>query len=127
MLINIYSYYFKFSNFFSQIFEVFNAIKSINDTWKWYHLGYALRLRPETVDASLSHVLEMWLGKNYNVKKFGEPTWRQLVKAVGHPDGGADMVLAMEIAERHKARGMSRVLVAVETKYYACHLVHRQV
>ena len=55
----------------------------------------------------------MWLRKNYNVKKFGEPTWRQLVKAVGHPDGGADMVLAMEIAKKHKARGMSRVLVAV--------------
>ena len=48
----------------------------------------------------------MWLEKNYNVKRFGEPTWRQLVKAVGHPDGGADMVLAMKIAKKHKARGM---------------------
>ena len=64
----------------------------------------------------MTHIVKSWLEKDYNVIRFGDPTWRDLVKAVGHPDGGADMVLAMEIAERHKARGMSRVLVAVPAR-----------
>ena len=74
---------------------------------------YLLRDGPIFNRDSMIRVLTCWLKEDYNVKKFGPPTWRQLVKAVGHPDGGADMVLAMEIAKRHKARGMSRVLVAV--------------
>ena len=43
---------------------------------------------------------------NYNVKKFGEPTWQWLVEAVRDPAGGANMSLARDIARRHKARGI---------------------
>ena len=43
--------------------------------------------------------------RNYNVEQFGEPTWKQLVEAVGHREGGANMALAREIARRHKAGG----------------------
>jgi len=50
-------------------------------------------------------VVTEWLMKNYSVKRFGEPTWQQLMEAVGHPAGGANMALAREIARRHKARG----------------------
>ena len=45
--------------------------------------------------------------RNYDVQKFGEPTWQQLVEAVGHPAGGANMAHAEKIAKRHKAGGMS--------------------
>ena len=45
--------------------------------------------------------------RNYDVHKFGEPTWQQLVEAVGHPAGGANMAHARKIARRHKAGGMS--------------------
>ena len=51
-----------------------------------------------------------WLKRNYNVRKFGEPTWQKLVQAVGHPAGGANMALAREIARRHRARGMLKCL-----------------
>ena len=44
-----------------------------------------------------------WLEKNYNVKKFGPPTWKSLVDAAGHPAGGANMALAEKIAKSHKA------------------------
>ena len=48
-----------------------------------------------------------WLKRNYNVKKFGEPTWQRLVEVVAHPAGGANMALARDMARRHKNRGMS--------------------
>ena len=47
-----------------------------------------------------------WLKKNYNIRKFGEPTWRWLVEAVCDPAGGANVALSRGIAQRHKARGM---------------------
>lgn len=79
-------------------------------------IGIALRLNPNTLDciqagnnsdltACLTSVVTEWLRRNYNVKKFGEPTWQQLVEVVGHPAGGANKALARDIARRHKARG----------------------
>jgi len=45
--------------------------------------------------------------RNYNVGKFGEPTLQKLVKAVNSNAGGANTVLARDIAGRNKAGGMS--------------------
>ena len=57
--------------------------------------------------ACLESMLTDWLGKNYNVKKFGPPSWQMLAKAVGSPAGGAYVALAEKIAEKHKAGGIS--------------------
>ena len=87
---------------------------------KWKSIGIALRLSPNTLDriqdekraepsACLTSLVAEWLKKNYNVKKFGEPTWQRLVEAVGHPAGGADMALARKIARKHKAGGEYKV------------------
>ena len=84
----------------------------------WESIGIALglliaTLKPIHVEKNgrpndcLTSMATQWLKRNYKVEKFGEPTWQQLVEAVGNPAGGADMALAMEIASRHKARGMS--------------------
>ena len=84
----------------------------------WRSIGNALRLRPDFLQnietrcsndpcVCLSQMLMEWLKKNYNVKKFGEPTWQQLVEAVGHPAGGANMGLAKKIAKRHRTEGIS--------------------
>ena len=81
-------------------------------------IGIALRLKPSILDgistensgdpqACLTSMVTEWLNRNYSVKRFGEPTWQALVKAVGDPAGGANMALAREIARRHKAVGMS--------------------
>ena len=56
----------------------------------------------------------MWLTRSYNVEKFGEPTWKQLVDAVRDPAGGANVALAREIARKHKAQGMSVYLLYVQ-------------
>ena len=47
-----------------------------------------------------------WLKRNYNVERFGEPTWQWLVDVVGDPAGGAHMALAREIARSYKLEGM---------------------
>ena len=85
---------------------------------KWRSIGIALRLKSKILDgiqaenrndvtACLSLMVTEWLSRNYNVKRFGEPTWQHLVEAVGHTAGGANMALAKEIALRHKARGQN--------------------
>ena len=92
----------------------------------WKSIAFALRLKPKVLDgiqaessgdppACLASVITEWLMRNYNVKRFGEPTWQQLVKAVGHPLGGANMALAREIANRHKAKSVANIAVTGET------------
>ena len=84
---------------------------------KWMSIGIALRLDPNILDGiqaknsgdpstCLSSVVTEWLKRNYNVERFGEPTWQWLVDVAGDPAGGAHMALAREIARRHKLRGM---------------------
>ena len=76
---------------------------------RWKDIGIALRLRGGELDKMdsghpdqcLSDVLESWLKKNYNVKKFGPPTWRWLVEIVADPAAGNDTDLADKIARKH--------------------------
>ena len=97
------------------VFDVKSELTPVSASWK--SIGIALRLNPNTLDsiqadnnndstACLTSVVTEWLKRNYNVEKFGEPTWRWLVKAVGDPAGGANMALARDIARKHKAGGM---------------------
>ena len=78
---------------------------------KWRQIGSALRLRAPTLneirlnhhnaEECLSAVLEKWLQKNYNVERFGEPSWSLVVRAVSHPAGGGDHALALRIATKY--------------------------
>ena len=85
---------------------------------KWNSIGLALRLKSDTLEviqagnigdprSCLTSVVKEWLKRNYDVRKFGEPTWRWLVEAVSSPTGGANMALARDMARKHKAGGMS--------------------
>ena len=85
---------------------------------RWKSIGIVLRVSLDVLDviqtqysgnpqACLTSVLTEWLKRNYNVQRFGEPTWQRLVEAVGDPAGGGNMALAREIARRHTIRGMS--------------------
>ena len=97
------------------LFDVQSELNPIASNWK--NVGLALRMKPDVLDtiqaenpgnstACLSVTLKKWLNRNYNVKKFGEPTWQRLVEAVSHPSGGANVALAARIAENHKAIGI---------------------
>ena len=80
---------------------------------KWADISFALKLpmsledtiQKETRGDDCAHclriVLRKWLQKSYNYNKYGPPTWRMLVEAVGDPFGGNDCALAETIANKH--------------------------
>ena len=88
-------------------------------TVRWKHVGLALRLDPAQLDAveeknyrklddCLTEMLNLWLSKQYDTEKFGEPSWSLLAGAVAHPAGGNNTALATEIVKVHigKNNGM---------------------
>ena len=103
----------------SDLDDLFDVRKELNPvSAKWKSIGVALRLKPDVLDgidmrynsdpiACLTSTVTEWLKKNYNVKRFGEPTWQMLVEAVGDPAGGANMALARDMTRSHKAGSMS--------------------
>ena len=104
---------------YSDIDDLFDVQKElIPVSARWKSIGIALRLKPSILDgisarnsgdppACLTSMVAEWLNKNYNVQRFGEPTWQGLLEAVGDPAGGDNTALAREIARRHMIRGMS--------------------
>ena len=76
-------------------------------TARWKDIGLALRLNPtnlNTIEAErkklqdcLTEMLTLWLKKNYNTERFGEPSWELLARAVAHPAGGDNPALAEDI------------------------------
>ena len=97
------------------LFDVRMELIPVSAQWK--SIGIALRLNPNILDriqadnsrdpsACLTSMVAHWLERNYNVERFGEPTWKILVNAVANPAGGANMALARDMARRHKTEGM---------------------
>lgn len=103
----------------SGIDDLFDVKRELNPvSAKWKSIGVALRLNPNTLDGieaknsgdpstCLISMVTEWLRKNYNVKRFGEPTWQRLVETVGDPAGGENMAIARDMASRHKVGGTS--------------------
>ena len=82
----------------------------------YFALGRSLRLKNDDLEAicekypsestaerALDKVLLLWLKKQYNVERFGPPTWRMLVEAVNKKGGGNNHELAKQIASNHPA------------------------
>ena len=78
----------------------------------WKAIGEGLRLSLGTLDEietahnrnprdCMSAMLKHWLRRNYNTERFGEPTWRAVVKVVGDSAAGSNCALATSIAGRH--------------------------
>ena len=75
-----------------------------------YQLGVELGLpageldvirKDHAVDQAFNEVILRWLRQQYNVARFGHPTWKRLVEAVQSPIGGNNPALAVEIATSH--------------------------
>ena len=91
------------------LYDIYSELLPVANKWK--NIGLALRLSPnslntistkEDVTDCLREVLTQWLKKTYNVKRFGEPSWELLVKAVSDQAGGNDHALAEKIAQNHQ-------------------------
>ena len=109
-------------------FDILTEMMPVAGSWK--AIGRGLRIesgRLETIQESnpgkpkecLSEMLTCWLKRNYNVERFGEPTWRAVVKVVAHPAAGDNCALALTIAEQHSGNILSnRLLQNVYVEVY---------
>ena len=100
-------------------------------TGVWQGFGSVLGLLPSAIreiqatyaDPVRCHdeVLERWLKEDYNTKKFGPPSWRQLVSAVHSKNGGKNPALAKKIAADHP--GNIRLYANKKTSLTANHFL----
>ena len=94
--------------------DLYDIVKELTPlAAKWKTIGRALRLKageldriesshPGSPEECLSDVILNWLKNNYNVEKFGQPTWQKLVEIVADPAGGNDAARARTIASKHQ-------------------------
>ena len=79
---------------------------------RWKDLGLALRVRRPVLDTissknhhnpvdCLGDMLLVWLQGQYDTKRFGQPSWELLCKAVENRAGGNNPALAESIRKRH--------------------------
>ena len=52
----------------------------------------------------MGEVISTWLRQSYDVERHGLPSWRRVVEAVDSGAGGANYVLAKEIASKYQGR-----------------------
>lgn len=91
--------------------EVVKALVPV--TSKWYEIGIILGLSCDELDVlkrsnkpaeeCVRIVTKKWLKQKLSSKKFGVPSWKKLVGAIGSRTGGANGVHAREIAIEHPA------------------------
>ena len=92
------------------LFDILTEMMPVASSWK--AIGRGLRIDPGRLDMiqkdnpgncgeCLSVMLTCWLKRNYNVKRFGEPTWQAVVNVVAHPTAGDNYGLALSIARKH--------------------------
>ena len=90
--------------------EVYREVINIKSNYYQFGIELGLPFRDmgaikkafsQDVLQAFTEVLGIWLRHSYDVKKYGPPTWRRLVEAVGSPAGGDSHALAKKIAENH--------------------------
>ena len=75
----------------------------------WKKIGIFLGLDYNTLqtfdreDQPLQTIVKKWLKKKYDVEKFGHPSWKKLVEAIGSKAGASDSAHALAVAKLHKA------------------------
>ena len=98
-------------------FDILTEMMAVAGSWKTVgrglridsgHLNVIQESNSGKPKECLSEMLTCWLNRNYNVERFGEPTWRAVVKVVAHPAAGDNCALALSIAEQHS--GNSQML-----------------
>ena len=93
-----------------ELYDVLEALKDCKALWE--DIGTALRVRigkleeikaanPSDPNKCLRATMSEWLKKNYNTERFGDPSWRLLVEAVGQFNKG----VAERIARDHPGPG----------------------
>ena len=83
-----------------------------------------MSITPFNVGEALRRVILTWLRQEYDVKKFGHPTWRRIVEAMDHEAGGNNHALAKAVATDHPVRLLSGELSCVLLINNVCSTMH---
>ena len=92
------------------LFNIESEVLYISPQWKKF--GGALNIdekilrkiaaeKNEKTEECLHETLHEFLKMNYDTKAHGRPSWRLIVQALAHRNGGNDKELALEIAGNH--------------------------
>ena len=92
------------------LFDIQEAL--ISAVAKWKSIGTGLGIKRGKLDEiearhsgdpseCLAEMLTTWLRRSYDVKRFGEPTWRKLTQIVSKSAAGNNPALALTIANKH--------------------------
>ena len=97
--------------------ELMGSLIEVLDKWKFIGVDLGLKMsKLKTIEeenrgnpkSCFLDVLTNWLNRNYNTKKFGEPSWQKVVEAVANPAAGDNVVLAETIAKKHQCECQKR-------------------
>ena len=110
-------------------FDILSEMMPVASSWK--AIGTGLRIDPGRLDTiqesnsgkpreCLSEMLSCWLNRNYNVERFGEPTWQAVVKVVAHPAAGDNHALALSIAKQHSGNTQIKLINNFNLWVQAC-------
>ena len=91
------------------LFDITTELCDVADRWKFIGLGLRLRnpdlnkiaTEGRPVTDCFTDMLELWLNQNYNVTKYGEPSWQMLENAVRAPAGGNNSAIADQIQRKY--------------------------
>ena len=91
------------------LFDVISELEVV--AGKWRGIGLVLRLHNpdlrkiategKDVMDCLTDMLELWLNHNYDVIKYGEPSWQMLENAVRARAGGNNPAVADQIHRKY--------------------------
>ena len=92
------------------LFSIESEVLDISPQWKKF--GGALKIdekvlrkiaaeKKDDPGECLHETLHEFLKMNYDTKAHGQPSWRLIVQAVAHRNGGNDKGLALDIAHNH--------------------------
>ena len=92
------------------MYDVYDEVISLAGNWRKLAIG--LRIPPTLLaviskncsndqEECLLGLLVEWLKETYDVKRYGHPSWRSLVRAVASSPGGGNPAMAQTIADNH--------------------------
>ena len=104
------------------LFDILEAL--ISAVTKWKSIGTGLGIKRGMLDEieaahsgdpseCLAEMLTTWLRRSYNVKRFGEPTWKKLMQTVSDSAAGNNPALALTIAKKHLSARTSYQLICM--------------
>ena len=98
-----------------------DVLKELCSVQARYHdIGLTLGVMPGDLEGfeydtptplkAMERIISHWLKQNCDEKKFGKPSWRSLVEAVGHSLGGHNTALAKQMAKNHPRKGIKSTI-----------------